>query len=124
MNSAKTTIGLPVIVLEEDGHWIITTTPESEKITCNAVCASGKTFPDAEKRFWEMFNIIAKYNEKRSRELDKYKFFQKGDWKHIGGKWFTIIGFHFYLRYGKNMKGGKYIPFTKLNILFLNYWVN
>lgn len=37
--------------------------------------------------------------------------------------WFCIFGMHFSFRYGKkNMKGGWYVPFTKLNISFTNYW--
>ena len=45
-----------------------------------------------------------------------------GNWKHTGGGWFVIFGLHFYFRYGKGMKGGKYIPFTKLNISFHSEW--
>lgn len=29
---------------------------------------------------------------------------------------------HLNFRYGEEMKYGWYVPFTKLNIMFVNYW--
>jgi hypothetical protein len=109
------------LVIDGD-HFLITTTDESEKIFGNAY-GQGKTIEEAEKEFWKMVKFINDYNEERSRELDKWKLFQKGDWKHIGGTWFTVLGINVYFRRGLGMKGGWYVPFTKLNISMHNHWL-
>lgn len=80
------------------------------------------TLDKAKAQALDILKYHIKYLEKRSNELDLWKPFQKGQWSHIGGTWFTVFGIHVYFRYGKGMKGGWYIPFTRLNITINNYW--
>jgi hypothetical protein len=110
-----------ILIRDVDGFFI-TSNDEGEKIFGNAY-GQGKTIEEAEKEFWNMVKFINDYNEERSREFDKWGLFQKGDWKHIGGTWFTLLGINVYFRTGKGMKGGWYVPFTKLNISIHNHWI-
>lgn len=116
-------INIPVNVINtKNGNTLVTTTKESEKLLGNSIYSQGKTYEEAEKGFWEMLKYVNDYHLTRSNELNKWKWFQKGDWSKTGGSWFTILGINVYFRYGKNMKGGWYIPFTKMNILIHNHW--
>jgi len=123
-----TTIEIPVRYVKDElsnGEecYVIIDTPECKKIFDGQPFVSqGKTLEHAKQRFLDMITSMYSWNEHRSRELDKYKWFQKGDWSSIGGSWFTILGLNWYFRTGDGMKGGRYIPFTKLNISFCNHW--
>lgn len=111
-----------VEVTEEDGVFAIATTKKTESIIEQPIYISAKSLVDGKRKFWAMLKIINNYNKERSEELDKWKFFQKGDWKHVGGSWFIIFGINVYFRRGKGMKGGWYVPFTNLNIRICNLW--
>ena len=87
------------------------------------IAVQGKSYKEAENRFWKMALDIYKHHESRSQELNRWKWFQKGNWKSIGGTWFTVFGIMVYFRYGKPMIDGWYIPFTNLNIRISNYWM-
>ena len=87
------------------------------------IAVQGKSYKEAENRFWKMALDIYKHHESRSQELNRWKWFQKGDWKSIGGTWFIVFGINVYFRYGKPIIGGWYIPFTNLNIMISNYWM-
>lgn len=114
---------IPIEYNYEDGHHIITNNDETNKFLNIPIVVQAKSLEKAINNYWETVRCHLDYLEKRDRELDKWKPFQKGDWNHIGGNWFTVFGLNFYFRYGKNMKHGFYIPFTKLNIMFKNYWL-
>jgi hypothetical protein len=86
------------------------------------IVVEAETLDDAKEDFLKIIKVHLLWTEKRSHELNLWKPFQKGPWGHIGGSWLTIFGMHIYFRYGKGMKGGRYIPFTKLNISLSNYW--
>jgi hypothetical protein len=86
------------------------------------IISQGDTLEEAEKEAWNCIKYMYKYHDERSKELDLWKPLQIGPWKDTAGKWFTIYGIHVYFRYGKNMLGGFYIPFTKLNIIINNLW--
>jgi hypothetical protein len=120
-NKYESKLSIPVDVFKDGEYFVITTNEVSEAIL-GAIVVQGKTFEEAEEQFWSLARFMKEYDEERSRELDKWKFFQKGDWKHIGGTWFTLMGINVYFRKGKGMKGGRYIPFTKLNISVHNHW--
>lgn len=109
---------------EEESDVVLVNTKMSLEMLGEIICVQGKNFEEAEKEFWESFKCISNYHRKRSQELDKYKPLQFGNWKHIGGTWFIVFGINVYFRYGNKMKGGKYIPFTKLNISIKNLWKN
>lgn len=113
---------VPVTYIEEDGQHIISTNEETKKFFDVGIVVQKDTKEEAIRTFWILLKYHIEWDEQRSRELDRWKPFQKGDWSHTGGTWFTIFGFHFYFRYGKGMKHGWYIPFTKLNIMITNYW--
>lgn len=87
------------------------------------ITVQGDTLEDAEAEFWLYLRVGYNFYKDRSEELDKWKPLQLGAWKGIATHWITIFGLHLYFRYGKNMKYGWYIPFTKLNITFTNYWL-
>ncbi len=86
-------------------------------------CAQAKTKEEAINKMFMMIKFMHDYSEECMYNYQRFVPFRKGDWKHTAGKWFTIFGIHVYFRYGKGMKGGKYIPFTKLNISIHNEWV-
>lgn len=108
----------------EDGehHLLFTIEPTEEVIGRVGIVVEGDTLQQAKEEFLKTLKVHLRWEGERSRELDKWKPFQKGNWKHIGGTWFNIFGLNFYFRKGKNMKGGFYIPLTNLNIMFTNHW--
>lgn len=122
MTSETINISIPVEMIQEGETVFISTTEEAEKILGFSSYGDGKTKEEAEKQFWSMIRFMNEYYKERSDKLDCWKPFQKGDWKHIGGTWFIIFGIHVYFRTGKGMKGGRYIPFTNLNIMINNHW--
>lgn len=120
MEEIKTHISLPVKhYISRGEHYI---TPNKE-YTNMGFCATGKTFEEAEKDFLKYMKFSNVYNMDEISMLNKRAIFVGGDWSRMGGRWFQILGFHFYFRYGKNMHGGWYIPFTKLNIRINNLWL-
>ncbi len=119
----KMKLEIDVLYSKEYGEYYIYSTKKFEEVVGTFIYGSGKTLKAAERQFWSMAKFIFQYNHDRSMELDKWKPFQKGDWGHIGGSWFTIYGIRVYFRYGGGMFGGRYIPFTKLNISVHNYWM-
>lgn len=114
----KTTIELPVSIVEDNGHWIIGGNAETEKLIGPGLShtASGHTKEEAISKFFLMMKISNEFESERARKYEKWVPFITGDWKQRGGRWFQVFGVHVYFRYGKGMKGGRYIPFTKLNI--------
>lgn len=118
----KKSIKIPVEYRKENGTHIIRTTEETKKYFGQHIIGYADNSADAEKDFWRYVKTLNEYHLNRSIELDKWKPLQLGDWSHTGGKWITVFGFHINFRYGEGMKGGFYIPLTKLNISFVNYW--
>lgn len=125
----KTTVEIPIGYVEgefEDGRKYVVAfnTKETDEIIGDKVgiVIQGDSLDDAKRKFLISLKCHINWIEKRSHELDLWKPFQKGNWKHVGGTWFKVFGINVYFRYGKGMKGGRYIPFTKLNISINNYW--
>lgn len=122
MNTDK--IEIP-IGYEQDGDIVVlfNTSDTDKLIGANiGIVVQGDSVAEAKRQYLLTLSGHIQWLEKRSRELEKWKPFQKGDWKHIGGKWFTIFGINVYFRTGKGMKGGWYVPFTKLNVKIFNHW--
>lgn len=121
----ETTLALPVEVIHDEDSVTIVLNKEGEKLLGPnfPVVASGDTYKNAVEQFWKLCRFVMKYHRERSDELNRWKFFQKGNWNHTGGTWFNLMGLHFYFRRGEDMQGGWYLPFTKLNISFTNYWL-
>lgn len=66
-------------------------------------------------------DVLYKFYKQEALRGWKWSIFRAGKWKGMGSHWFTILGFNFYFRYGKDMQKGFYIPSTNLNILISNY---
>lgn len=125
----RTTIEIPIGYVQgeyEDGkkYVVAFNTKETNDIIGNKIglVVQGDSLDDAKIQMLQSIKCHIDWIEKRSHQLDLWKPFQKGNWKHIGGTWFTTFGINVYFRYGENMKGGWYIPFTKLNISVRNHW--
>lgn len=109
------------IITSEEGV-CISTTDKSYDIIGFHIVVQENTLEAATEHFWKSAKIASSYHQKRSKELNKWKPFQKGEWKSTAGSWFIVYGFKFYFRYGADMKGGWYIPLTKMNITITNLW--
>ncbi len=103
-------------------YYVIVSTEESEDILQNPIVVQGHTLEDAKKKFWRSVRSINKYHTRKANLYDLWRPLVLGPLGKTGGNWFSIFGIHVYFRYGKGMKGGKYIPLTKLNISVSNQW--
>jgi hypothetical protein len=121
----KITFPLPIsIVYDDNGVWIAATNDETEALLGDKVgsVAQGETQEEAIKDLITHIKIQIEYYYDMSLSYERWVPLRIGPWSSIGGSWFTVFGFNFYFRYGKNMKHGWYIPFTKLNISIRNQW--
>lgn len=115
---------LPISLIKEDELWVATTNEKTAVFLGHKLqgCAQGKTKEEAIRRMFALVKMSHEYSDECRLNYQRWVPFRKGDWKHSGGKWFVIFGIHFYFRYGKGMKGGWYIPFSKLNISISSEW--
>ena len=115
---------LPISVVNSDGIWVATCNDETKEVLGEALhgCAQGDTKAEAIENMFQLIRFSHEYSEKCRRNYQRWVPFIKGSWNQIGSHWFIIFGWHVYFRYGKGMKGGKYIPFTKLNISIHSEW--
>lgn len=113
---SKETIDLPVSIMYNGKKWIICANSDTRKLLGRdlAIIASGHTKEDAVNRFYAHVRMHQESSIKEA--IDRNKWFVSGDWKRKGGMWFSIFFLHVYIRYGKDMLGGWYIPFTQFNI--------
>ena len=121
----KEVFHLPISVVKSDEHcWVATCNDETKKYLGELHgCAQGKTKEEAIEQMFVIIKISHNHSEDRRLNYQRWVPFRKGDWKHTAGKWFVVFGIHINFRYGKGMKGGRYLPFTKLNISILNEWL-
>lgn len=121
----KETFNFPISVIKSGNWWVATCNNETKELLGDRlhVCAQGKTKEEAIKKMFMLIKISHDYSEECRLSYQRFVPFRKGNWKHIGGKWLTIFGIQIYFRCGKGMKGGWYLPFTKLNISISNEWV-
>lgn len=118
-----TYLQIPIGIESYDDGIVLFSVEQTDDIIGNlGIVIQEDTLNKAKAQALDILKYHIKYLEKRSNELDLWKPFQKGQWSHIGGTWFTVFGIHVYFRYGDGMKGGWYIPFTRLNITVNNYW--
>lgn len=121
----KTTIPFPVSIVEDDGYWVIGCNSDTENLVGErlaSITCQGGSKEEVVRRFFLMLRLAHEYEDNCRRKYQVWVPFRKGPWKSIGGNWFTVFGINFNFRYGKSMKGGWYIPFTKLNISIHNEW--
>jgi hypothetical protein len=116
---------LPISVIESDGVWVAAFNDETKLVLGDRLsgCSQGETKAAAIEGLFKIVRITHDYSEQLVLRYQRWVPFRKGNWKHIGGTWFVVFGLHIYFRYGKNMKGGWYVPFTKLNISIHNEWI-
>lgn len=122
MEKESIKISIDVDLVHDGRNYIISSNDKSEKYIGASIVSTGKTVEEAERKFWVMAEMITKYHSKRSDELDKWKLFQKSDGFQRGVGWFTILGIKFYIRHGRQNKGGWFVPLTDINIMVINHW--
>lgn len=119
----KTSIELPVAIVNEGDFWVIAGSSETERLIGRlANSTQGNSREDAIIHFWTLMRFEYEYLDDCRLNYQRWVPFRKGDWKHMGGTWFTIFGIQVYFRHGKNMQHGWYVPFTKLNISISSEW--
>lgn len=120
----KETFNLPISVIKEGDWWIATCNDETEKYLGKHLfgAGQGKTKEEAIENMFTMIRIRHEYSVECELDYRRFIPFRIGNWKRGGGRWITIFGFQIYFRWGDNMNGGLYIPYTKLNLSFANHW--
>lgn len=119
----KDFLKIPVLILrEKDQSVSIVSYSETDRMLPNSPSGHGKSLEEATLNFWLSHNIQQEYIENMAKKAYKWVPIRIVPWKQIGGQWLSIYGFRFYFRYGKGMRGGRYVPFTLFNITFSNYW--
>lgn len=120
----KTTFPLPISIAQSGDCWVATCNNETELLLGDKLhgVAQGKTKEEAINSMFMIIRLTHEYSEECRLNYQRWVPLRFGNWKHIGGRWFTVFGINVYFRYGKNMKGGKFIPFTSLNISIHSEW--
>lgn len=116
------TLEIPVAITNSENYWTISTNDKTKELIGDIpIVAQGDSKEEVIKNFFETMKFHYYFNEERVLKYSRWVPLKIGP-GGIAGNWFSIFGFHIYFRYGKNMKGGFYIPFTKLNISGYNEW--
>lgn len=117
-------INFPIAVIKEGEYWTASTNNLTSKLLGDKLtgCASAKTKEEAIQRMFNIVRITHEYSEECRLSYQRWVPFRNGPWGQIGGNWIIIFGILIYFRYGKKMKGGWYLPLTKLNISITNEW--
>lgn len=125
MKTRRGFIKIPVLFITDElsTTTTITTTPAGEKLTGNPIIASGETQTEAIKQFKLLLEVNTAYYKRQDQKLTNRTIII-GDWKRPGGRWFSVFGIGLYFRKGKQNKGGKFIPFTDINLSLINHRKN
>lgn len=120
----KDFFNLPIAVIKDEDYWVASTNTATEKFLSNYLigCAKGKTKEEAINKMFNGIKRSYEYSEECRLNYQRWVPFRKGDWSHVAGKWFVIFGMQFSFRWNKGIRGGKYIPFTNINIWVTNQW--
>lgn len=120
----KEVFELPISVVKNGDWWVAACNEDTKKLLGDRLhgVSQGRTKQEAIEGVFESIRIIHDYSEDCMLNYQRFVPFRKGSWNRRGGEWFAFFGIHVYLRYGSNMQGGFYIPFTKLNVLITNEW--
>ena len=120
----QSSVELPISITNEGGMWVVCTNDKTKELFGDYFhgLGQGETKDDAIKSMFIGMKSLAEFLHEERLSSARFVPFTKGDWKYIGGRWFTIFGIHFSFRKGDGNKGGWYIPFTKLNISIISYW--
>lgn len=120
----KTFIQIPVSIVEGDGYWIIGSNSDTEKLLGEnslPFSAQGDSRQDAIDKFFNLFRVVIEHDRYEIMKYKRWVPLRVGSWG-TSWKWFVVYGLSFSFRYGEGMRGGWYIPFTKLNISLHNEW--
>lgn len=121
----KTFLQIPISIIEKDGYCVIAANKDTEKMCgdlFSGINASGQSREETLNSFFELIRVSQRWEIDRRLSYERWVPFRRGSWNRRASFWFVIFGINFYFRYGKHMKGGWYIPFTKLNISVTNLW--
>jgi hypothetical protein len=118
-------VQLPIAVVEGEKYFVASTNDETKKFLGDDLhgCAQGETKEEAINRMFELIKWSCEFQKECRLSYQRWVPFRKGDWTHIGGKWFIIFGIHFSFRWGKQNKYGWFVPFTPLNISVHSDWI-
>lgn len=108
-------------ITEEKEYWCLTPSKDYDFFGCGIV-VQGDSYQDAVDQFWNTVASCCEFHKDKSDMYYKTCPLIIGPWSRTGGRWIKSFGVGIYFRYGKGMKGGFYVPFTKLNISFSNAW--
>ena len=114
----------PISVIQSGDVWVASFNDETELLMGDKLsgCAQGDTKADAIKKLFMIVRLTHEYSDECRIKYQRWVPFRTGQWSGIGSRWVTIFGLHVSFKYGNGMKGGWYIPFTKLNISFSSEW--
>lgn len=119
----KETYSFPISAIQDGKYWVVASNSETEKLIGDiGNSAQSETKDDAIKRYFEIIKWHHEFLKEESMSFKRWVPFRKGQWGKIGGNWFSVFGLHIYFRYGKQNKGGWFVPFTYLNISINNDW--
>lgn len=114
----------PISVITDDGKtWCVTSSKETEKLIGKVGgCSQGKSEEEAITKYFQLIKWHYDFLNEERMNYSRWVPLKIGPWESIGGKWFSVFGLHVSFRHGKGMKGGWYIPLTKLNISTYSEW--
>lgn len=119
----QTMVEIPVAIIQDGKYWIVSSNDETKKFLGNlGAVAQGDTKDEALRHFFTILQMDYDHNVEERMKFSRWVPLKIGPWKSIGGKWFSVFGIHVSFRYGDGMKGGWYVPFTKLNISMHSEW--
>lgn len=120
----KESFNFPISVVQSDDVWVVACNDETTKLLGEGLhsCSQGKTKEEAIASMFQLMRLTHEYAEECRLNYQRWVPLRVGPWKHRGGRWLAFFGLHVYFRHGKGMKGGHYIPFTKLNVSFSSDW--
>lgn len=120
----KESVNFPISAVQSGDVWVVACNSETNNLVGEGLnaCAQGKTKEEAIESLFLMIKLQHEYAEECRLKYQRWVPFRLGPWGNTGDNWFSIFGIHFYFRRGDGMRGGQYIPFTKLNISVSSDW--
>lgn len=91
----KITIELPVSIIQDGDYWCIGSNRETEELigeNLSSISATGHTKEEAVARFFWLLKASYSIEQKGRIKYQRWVPFRKGDWGHVGGKWFVVFG--------------------------------
>lgn len=116
----KTNAYLPIQMEEVEYGFIATPSEETLKYLPDIpLVGAGVTKEAAMEDMFFSLNVLFQYHEEKHLAYERMIPLVIGP---KGSRWIMIFGFFISIRYGKQNKGGWFIPFTKVNISIQNRW--